>query len=355
MIIKQSAFQKHLTTNRLFGAYLFLGAEPFLIQQAALMLQKVWIADTLTSSTIRLSIETPSDWDDFTLHTQSSSLFTPRILIDLRYDKKTLDAPGKHALLHYLKTCPTHCLLMISAPQLTMTQLSSLKTIENLHITAFYPLSSTEMRHWIKKEFDRLKLSVELGVVQLIMDHTQGNMSACAQAIEKISLIAGDAKKITMGDAKSQLFDQAQHQLSELSESWLVGNKPILIRQLKYVYDAGIEPRTLLWMLTQDIRQLLQLNALILKGMPYDQACRNLNVWSSKMKIFQQALKTKSQSLLIRLLQCCQTLDLKMKTEKNLEIYHCIDQIALSLCLDEPVGLSWEQQPIFIESNRTSL
>lgn len=337
MIIKQFLLDQYLRKNSLSGTYLLIGPDYFLINQTAERIRRAWQLKHSALSEIHLSIDSPADWENLEIQSSSHCLFSTHSFIDLRYTHKTIDPLGKATLSRYITAEHPTDLLVIRAPYLTMNQLSTWKTENNLYIIAFYPLNARDMQQWIRTQFQHQKLQIDHRIPALISEYTQGNMAACSQAVEKIMLVAQKGT-VSLQEAQSQLFDQSQYQLSQLSEAWLLRDVSSLLRQLEHAYIAETEPRVILWILTQDIRQLLQLMGLIAHSISFEQACRQLNIWSTKTKAYQYALNTKSKSLLVSLLKCCQQLDQKIKTGKNTQAYQWIEQISTSLCINEPIG-----------------
>ena len=57
-----------------------------------------------------IDINKPTDWSLLTEEANSYSLFSDCVLLDIRFDKKTIDAIGKRIITSYLTT-PIHAVL----------------------------------------------------------------------------------------------------------------------------------------------------------------------------------------------------------------------------------------------------
>ncbi|WP_232220545.1 hypothetical protein [Legionella tunisiensis] len=98
-----------------------------------------------------LPINNPTDWEQLSEEANSYSLFAHNVLIDVRYEKKTLDPAGKEFLSNYIQNMNPRCLLLVRAPNLPLKQLQWLTPHNNAHIVQVFPFGNSEMLYWIKQ------------------------------------------------------------------------------------------------------------------------------------------------------------------------------------------------------------
>ena len=339
MLIKQQTLTNHLR-HKLAAIYILIGQDHFLLNEAANSIKQAWQStykEEEREQTI-LHINNPADWSVLDEEANSYSLFAKQVLIDIRYEKKTLDAAGKTFLTNYLQSINPHCLLVLRASNLTQKQLQSFLNQDNLHIIQANPLNDSATQQWITQQLQQKFLQFEKEIPQLIHQYTRGNMLACAQVIEKLSLIADKSSLVTVGLVKEQLVDQCAFQLYELADACLASNPAKAIQLLRNAASHKEEPTLILWILTQEIRLLIQLFELINQSIPFNTACNQLKIWPQKQKFYQLALKKQQLSTLLQLLNFCKLTDIRIKSTQSSQIWHAFEQIALSLCLAKPVG-----------------
>lgn len=338
MLIKQQALASHLR-QKLAAIYILFGQDHFLLNEAAKALKFAFKATTHNEIETRiLHINNPSDWSLVDEEANSYSLFADSILIDLRYEKKTLEAAGKDFLNSYLKNTNPTCLLLLQAPNLGLKQLQGLAHHDCLHLIQATPLSSMAMQHWIAEKLQQKNLKFEQQIPALIHQFTQGNMLACAQVIEKLELIAEAGTVFTTKVVREQLVDQCDYQLFELADACLSHNSEKVIQLLRHACHSKVEPTLILWLLAQETRLLVQLIELTThQGITFNTACSQLKIWPQRAKLYQATIKKIQLSTLLQLLQFCKTIDERIKSTQNNQIWQALEQIALSLCLGRTI------------------
>ncbi|MBA2652625.1 MAG: DNA polymerase III subunit delta [Tatlockia sp.] len=339
MLIKQQALASHLR-QKLAAIYIVFGQDYFLLNEAAQSLKEACKAaanEEVDESII--TINSPSDWNFVEEEALSYSLFANKVLIDIRYEKKTLEAPGKDFLNRYLKNINSSCLLLIRAPNLPFKQLQGFTNHNCLHLIQANPLLSSAMQHWIADKLQKKGLRFEREIPALIHQFTEGNMLACAQAIDKIELVAQADSVLTTEIVREQLVDQCDFQLFDLADACLSSNSEKVIQLLRHACHTKAEPTLVLWLLTQEIRLLLQLQELTtLQNLSFTTACSQLKIWPQRAKLYQAMIRKMQGSTLLQLLQFCKIIDERIKSTQNNQIWQSLEQIALSLSLTKQVG-----------------
>ncbi|KTD09514.1 DNA polymerase III subunit delta [Legionella jamestowniensis] len=337
MLIKQQALDNYLSRNPFAAIYILFGQDHFLLTEAATTIKHRWQQQNTDTEQSVIDINSPSDWGLVEEKANSYSLFSSFTLLDVRYEKQTLDATGKHFISNYIQNINPSCLLLVRSPNLTTKQLQSFTNHKAIHVIQAQPLNSMATQQWIKEQLVTRGIKFEAELPALIYQYTQGNMLACAQAVEKIHLIA-DESVLTLTTAKEQLIDQCNYQLYELSDACLLQDANKVIQHLRYAHDSNTEPTLILWLLAQDIRYLLQLIEITEQSIPFSTACTQLKIWAQKSKLYQPAIKRLSKELLMQLLRFCKMVDEQIKSNQNSQIWPGLERVALSLCLGKKVG-----------------
>lgn len=330
MQIKYSSLSESLQ-KKIYPLYLLTGQDHFLLNEAAFQIKKAWQHEGETDHQI-IHLQTPSDWAVLIEEANSYSLFHDRTLIDARYDKKTLDQVGKQALKQYLQRVNERCLMILRAPNLSAKPLQSLTNEQQMAFIPIYSLNPAALKHWITAQLKHHHLQCEPRVPALIQAFNEGNMLACAQVIEQLALAYSSDEILTEALVKEHLIEQCDYQLYELSDACLSADLNKAIRLLRQACNNRTEATLVLWVMTQDIRQLIELNHLRTQSLTPTNACRQLKIWPQRIPLYQSALNRLSLSQLYPLLTICVRLDNQIKTTQGKQVWQGFEQLALALC-----------------------
>ncbi len=329
MNIKCQALTQQLK-QKTHALYILTGQDHYLLNNAAIEIKQAWRKSGECDETI-LHLNSPTDWECLMEEANSYSLFTDLILIDARLDKKTIDALGKKTLQTYLDNINQRCLIILRAPNIPNKQLQFISHHQHALIVQAYPLAAAELQRWITTQLSLHKIRHEAHVPGLIHQYTQGNMLACAQVIEKLQLTITDGELLTTSMALDYLSDQCDYQLYELADACLNARAEKAIHLLRQAHQNKTEPTLILWLLSQEIRQLIQLDHLQ-KSLTFSNACKQLNIWPQRAKAYETTLARCSLMKLNHLLHACQQLDEQIKSNQTINSWHGLERIAIELC-----------------------
>lgn len=330
MLIKYQALAG-LLQNKTHAIYVLLGNDPYLLNDAAVQIKQSFLKRPDVSQAI-MDIQSPADWSLLVAEANSYSLFSEYVFLDARFDKKTIDTTGKALLTEYLAAINERCLILLRAPLLSAKALQWLIDSPNAAVVQIYSFAAPALKQWIDIQLQAKNLRTEAGVPDLIHQFTQGNMLATAQLIEKLSLSSKPGEIISIAMIREQLSDQSHFEVYALAEACLNANAIQCIRLLQQFRAERIEPTLILWILTQEIRLLIQLHYLLKQRTSIDAACNQLKIWSSRVHFYTKAITRLSLQPLLTLLSECRQLDEMIKTTQNMQIWDRFELIALSLC-----------------------
>jgi len=330
MQIKQNYLLQHLQ-KRSFPIYWLAGQDTYLLEESLKNI-KNYIKNQYDYDEKVISIQAPGDWHNIPEEANNYSLFSDITVLNIFYDKKTLDSTGKKIITDYLKHSNPKCFLIIRTPNIPAKQLQWLTTPNDALLIVHYALSTDAMNHWIKEHFKKHSLSYDVNVPALIQQYTQGNMLACAQVIEKINLNFSVPGHVSSQQALEHVFNQCEHNLFELIDACLLGQVDKSIQILRYAANNKTEPTLVLWMLAQEIRLLLQLSHLMKQSIDFKTACTQLKIWSQRTGLYQAALKRLSYDFLRELLSYSLLIDEQIKSNLNSQTWNSLERVILSLC-----------------------
>lgn len=331
MQINDQALAQHLQKN-IKGIYALTGTDIYLLNEAALKIKTAWRQRADTDEQV-IDILHSSDWQKLLDEAYSYSLFSEQILLDIRFDKKTIDAKGKDVLQSYLKDFNPRCLIILRLDSIPVKQLQWLYSHEQVVLVPVTPLTDGALQRWITTQLNGLRYDPDIPV--LIQQYTQNNMLACAQVITKLTLIYDDQTQISAEDLSPQLTDECHYELYELADACLTANADKAIHLLRLARAKRIEPTLILWLFTQEIRQLIQLTYLLKQAISFTTACSQLKIWPKRAKSYETSLRRLPFTKLQELLKHSKMLDDQIKTNQHYPIWDGFEKLALAICLGD--------------------
>lgn len=338
MLIKQNGFNPRLNKN-LSAVLILVGQEPLLLNNLAVLIKQTWsqqVGDDVDQRV--LHINNPNDWRALQEEANSYSLFCNSVLLDVRFDKKTLDASGKAVLQHYLTEPNPRCLVLIRAPDLAVKQLNTLVNLDNLQIMSIGSPSSSEVKQWIQSRLKDLGTPSEPGIAELIQQYNEGNLLACSQVLDKLAILTEPGASLTLSMVKEQLINQCDFSLYELADACLIGDGMKALLLLRQAAANKGEATLVLWLLTQEIRLLMQLQPFAGQSAALRDKAMQLKIWSSRQGLYLKAIARYQPTVLPYLLSLCTQLDSDIKTGQSSQVWNLFEMIALSLCTGKQVG-----------------
>ncbi len=329
MLIKHTALSPHLKKT-LSPVYLLIGQDNFLIMQAVKEVKAAWKHRHTDSEALYFSIEQPHDWHDMYAEANSYTLFSQQKLIDVRFNKKNLDASEKKMFTAYLDAVNTQSLLLVQAPLLTQKTLSFCMSRAECTIVHITSLNASRMQQWIQDALNRVPLVYTSDIVELILQYTMGNHLACAQLVEKLTLLHPAGHSLSLDDVREHLSFECNYDLFELANACLYADLEKALSCVRLAIAQKTESVLILWILTQEIRLLIQLHQLIQNGMKFNDAASRLNIWANREPAYRAALSRLQPTTLHALLSACQKIDHMFKLGKIKNMPMEIEQLILN-------------------------
>ncbi len=330
MLIKHQQFKQHLQ-RQLLPVYLLAGPDLYSIEKEFKALRQIFSSQQEADYKI-ITVDNASDWQQLHDELNSYSLFSEATLIDVRFEKKTIDSSGKKILADYLKQPNRDKLLVIRSPQVPAKQLSWVSSSDQAAVVTAYPPEKPAMLKWVDEQLIRQQYQFEKNIPQLIVDHANANMMACAQSIRKIILVKEPGSSLTTEDVLEQLFDQSEYQLYDLKDQCLTGNAEAAIKICRNLQRFRSEATLILWMLCQEIRLLYRIQQQLSQGISFSNACQTFRIWSNKTMYYQKALKRLTLPQLERLLAEGILIDENIKQGKQALSQQRLEKLILSFC-----------------------
>ena len=323
MIIKPVALSAHLK-DQCLSIYILTGPEQLLSDQAVLEIKTAWSQLGSVDET-KMDLSTASDWNKLIQSASNYSIFSDRVLVDARYDKKTLDAGALKHLINYVDQKNTRSMIVFRAQNLTPKSLAVLSAHNNIAHLHFSSLSAAALTQWIQNQLKDHGIRYQSDVPLFIHQYSQHNLHACAQIIEKLSMTHDMKIQLTCDQVMPHLIDQSEFSIYELADHCLGGDLSGALHVLQRLREVRAQPTLILWLLTQEIRQLIELKHKLINT-PMHLACRQQKIWPQRAALYDKSLARLSAKKLSNLLQDAQHLDEQIKSSTSQYIWQTLEQ-----------------------------
>lgn len=253
MQLRLDQLDKHLQ-QPLAPVYLISGDVPLLIQEACDHLRSAATKQGFTEREI-FQVETGFNWNNLTDISNTLSLFSTKQLIELRVNNSITEASSK-VLQAYLAQPPSDKILLICTHKLDAKtqQTAWFQAINKIGITlAIWPIEKAQLPTWIAKRLAQAELQAEPAGIQLLAEHVEGNLLACAQEIEKLKLMYGKGSLSTEAIAQA-ISNSSRFNIFNLTDAITTGNKKRILQILHGLKNEAIEPILVLWALARAAR-----------------------------------------------------------------------------------------------------
>lgn len=312
--------------NALSRIYLMSGDETFLVEESRNKIIATAQSRGFSERAI-FHIETGFAWENIFLETQNHSLFSEKKIIDIRNPDAKMDA----SLITLIENADESHLFLITTNKLTGAQQKSKWFSTFNHIGAYlliWPIELAALPSWIMAKAKQYHLQIDRESATWLAECTQGNLSATAQAIEKLTLLY-PKQMITSKEMADVLVDNAKFKLFDFIRYLLLGDANKVIKIIS-IFEKEQELPFILWAITKEIRELMVLQHRIRQGISMQQALSS--TWSFKKPLLQYALKNTSIDLLNEALLLAAKIDRLFKSFQVTPAWENITTLCLLLC-----------------------
>jgi DNA polymerase III subunit delta len=234
-------------------AYLVTGDEALLVGEAA---------DAIRARVKRAGfeerevffIERVADWEGARASSNNLSLFGSRKLIELRLPSGKPGVGGANAIVDLLRDPnPDNVFLMLTGKLEREQQSSSwVKAFETAGAwLPVWPVETAKLPAWLRARARTMKLELDDDAVRFIVEHTEGNLLAAQQELEKLRL--GGVDQVTLAAVQASIADSARFDVFQLGEAALGADVPRALRILSGLRGEGVEATLALWSLSREI------------------------------------------------------------------------------------------------------
>lgn len=294
-MILAPAFLKQLAQGSVTIPQVLLvyGEEPLYIRRVSDALRQT-LREQGFEQRDQYDVDAQYDWGELQMETQTGSLFAERRIIELQLPTGNPGTAGTafiQAWCNQAVQSQPDIVLVIYCERLDSRQLKS-KWVNAIEAAGLVvqakPLELRELPAWCQQQAQRLGLQLDSDAAALLAERIEGNLLAADQELQKLALLK--TGQVTLQDIEQMVVDQAHYQLFALSSIMLLGKAAEALHILQRLRQEGSEAAVVLWLLTKELRQLIEL-AQKQQQMPLAQAMKAMRIWSSKQTEVSQALR----------------------------------------------------------------
>jgi len=278
-------------TNTLKGGlapcYLLFGDEPFQINDCRIQIKQAAKKQGVEEF-IRLSDDDQFEWDELVEHCQSMSLFSSTKLIELELSTGKLPKAGSDAIKQITEQLSADTCLVIFGPKLesSQTRAAWFKGLDNLGIyIPVYDIDGNHLQRWLKDQLSKRKMQMAYEAQVYLLEYTAGNLLACAQELEKISM-ALSSSNITLSDVEKLVADQSRYSVFQLIDQLWAGNAKQCVNIIERLKIEELEPNIILWALQKDVLLIQQLNQALTYNLDTKSILDTHKVWKNKQAVY---------------------------------------------------------------------
>ena len=334
MRLRANQLDAELKKN-LLPVYFVTGDEPLLVQEALDTIRLACKQHAYDERKI-LEVDRKFDWQSLVEESNTLSLFSEKVLTELRLGGSKPGVPGGKVIQAYCKDLPEDRVLLISANKVDAATLKTKWCSEIDKVGAIiqiWPISLNEMPQWLSQRARKLGLKIEMEAIQLLADRLEGNLLAAQQELEKLRLLYPDsAEEITTDKVLQSVSDASKYDIFNLTDACLNGDAKLCIKIINSLKLEGLEVTIALWALSKELRLLCELVRAKLKGISLQLVFKEQRVIQKRQAQLSQAAARLSLTRLQQLLDKCKLVDDLIKgAQKGINPWDILNDIALGI------------------------
>lgn len=260
--------------------YVIHGDEPLLALEAVDAIRARSRTSGHTEREVLLA-ERGFDWSQLAMSAAGMSLFGEKKLIELRIPSGKPGSDGAAAIEAHCRSLPVDTTTLITLPRLDRQGQSSTwfgALSDAGAVVNIFPVERAKLPQWIAARLARQKQGAGAEAIEFLVDCVEGNLLAAHQEIQKLGLLYPEGE-LTLDQMRDAVLDVARFDVYQLTEAMLGGDAPRLARVLDGLAGEGEPPLRVLWVMSEDIRSVLKLQAGRAAGRRDEDTFRGERIW----------------------------------------------------------------------------
>ncbi len=320
--------------------YLLSSDEPLLLREWLDAARKALMQQGF-EEIISHSVEAGFDWEALLMDAQSLSLFSSRKCHILRFASNRPGQVGAKMIARLCEQPSPGTLFILVMPRLDLASKNAawLKKISKAgEVCELKPVYANQLPQWISQRAGSKGLQLDHQAAMLLADLTEGNLLATDQELEKLSLQFEPGALIGIEQIEQSIARSSRFTHYLLADACLAGQLKRAHKILQGLREEGIVPVQILYALQGALEVLLQLKLAQQNNGLNPNVWKALRVWSSKQRLYQQALSRLGYRQIEQCLRSCAQLDRINKGQQQ-PGYPGADWMALAAIVEQFAGL----------------
>lgn len=317
------SLKEDIKTKKFKSLYLFYGPEEYLkkyylesienalLQEDLKSLNKIVLEGKITTGTIIDHCETlPVFSDKKLVVVKNSGLFKAK-------GKGGQDGKGKTAkddFLDYLANVPDHSCLVFYEEEID----KRMKAVDSVKkkglIVEFLYQKPTELVKWVSKAFKSNKKDIDPMTASQLVENCEQGMTEILNEINKLVLYTGERTKITGADIEKVCTKSVKSRIFDLTDAISEKNAAKALNLLEDMVILKEPMPKVLFMITRQFRQILEMKLLCGSGMRQDEAAAKIGITPFAAGKIQKQSNGFSVKTLKQAVEECLELDMAIKT-----------------------------------------
>ncbi|MEG3758455.1 DNA polymerase III subunit delta [Pseudoalteromonas carrageenovora] len=320
--------------------YLVFGEEPFQEAQCVQQIRDAAKAQGF-DEVIKFTLMQGFDWQEIIAQYQSMSLFSARTIIELDLNQQKPGVVGSNTFKKVIELINPDTLLIIKGAKASqeVQRGAWFKALDKHGVfVPCYPLAGSHLKRWLDDQVNRLSLNMQNDAKISLINATEGNLLACFQELEKLSLLHGNAL-ITQQLVMQGLLNQAKFDIFDLSDALLNGHAKQAIKVLNKLASDNTEVVSILWAINKELNTLMSVQLGLLNGEPIANLFKQKAIWKNQQGPVQNAINRLNIQTLEHISSELALFDSSYKQGNLIAPYQALAHICIKFCqpLDIPM------------------
>ena len=326
--------------------YMVFGEEPYQITQCVMQIRQAAKQQGF-DEVIKFTLMPGFDWQEIIAQYQSMSLFSARTLIEFDLNEQKPGTQGSQIFKQLVELVNPDTILVLKGAKAgqDIQRSAWFKALDKQGVfVPCYPLTGNHLSRWLNEQCDSLNLNLHNNAKQSLIDATEGNLLACHQELEKLSLLYGsdlvDQQAVMQG-----LLNQSKFDIFDLSHALLQGQSEQVVKIMSKLADDNTEAMSIFWAINKEAASLLAMQHGRLNGVNMADLYKQFNIWKNQQATTQQALNRLNIKALEQITKHLAQFDAAYKQGNLVAPYQALTHICLVFC--QPVEMALPCHPAF--------
>lgn len=245
------------------------GAEPLAALEAADAVRALAKTQGFIEREV-FTAESGFDWGSLRAASNALSLFATQRMIELRIPTGKPGREGSTAIEEYCQRLPDDTVTLVTLPEIDW-QGKQTKWFVALEGTALtieaMPVERAKLPQWLAARLRRQQQSANPEALDFLADRVEGNLLAAKQEVEKLGLLCAPGD-IPLAVIEASVANVSRFSPFHLTSAIVDADAARLQRMLDGLRAEGEAPPLILWVLTNELRQIMRATNVTKSGRP---------------------------------------------------------------------------------------